>query len=589
MLHRPHAGADLAVHRARVGWRATRDEVARWLEAVPVEALGLGPDELFYVPHLRIRVPLRRGAGPGGVPDRVIAELRALLARAESGWDRGFVPGCPYRFTGRASFFAWLVRLWIADASPPARRAFECATGHAGLAAWQRATVLRDAPLLVATLARLAANGLAARWIARFEPADFAIVHRAIEESYAVRLDAPPEPIAAAHTPSAISRAQPRAEIAFLQQTRTALTTSGNEWFAIPPPARVLLLAAAALARDPSRPSLRTPRFVTAIAHAAEDPHALLHPAEPAPGPALAASGAARSVPPAVAPRTLVSPPTPRTARAKPVEIGRAPKRPWATTTPAAPAVQGQEAATRFEPQTASTPAVPSSLRPGAEPVEILAPDTAFSTGFGGLLFLVNAFTALGLYPDFTRPLGARLAPSPLRLADRIGRWRFGACYRRDPLANWIAAHCADGRLPVAWRPDPAWLEGLETAAPPRVTRSATRVTTWHPTGFPLSDESARRPRPAALRPAFRPPAHLPSGPGRWSACLALYLDARLRRLTGSGLALLAQPARIEIRDLELRVGFALDRHPIELRLAGLDRNPGWQPAEGRNIAFAFA
>ncbi len=84
-----------------------------------------------------------------------------------------------------------------------------------------------------------------------------------------------------------------------------------------------------------------------------------------------------------------------------------------------------------------------------------------------------------------------------------------------------------------------------------------------------------------------RAPARLPLT-DRWSACLALYLNARLERITDAGLSLLAQPARVETRDLDLRAIFDLDRHPIELRLAGLDRNPGWQPAEGRSIAFAF-
>jgi hypothetical protein len=85
-----------------------------------------------------------------------------------------------------------------------------------------------------------------------------------------------------------------------------------------------------------------------------------------------------------------------------------------------------------------------------------------------------------------------------------------------------------------------------------------------------------------------RPRARLPApGPDRWTACLALYLDARLRRF-GAGLSLLELPAHVVVRDLDLHAGFRLDTHPIALRMAGLDRNPGWQPAEGRSIAFGF-
>jgi len=46
--------------------------------------------------------------------------------------------------------------------------------------------------------------------------------------------------------------------------------------------------------------------------------------------------------------------------------------------------------------------------------------------------------------------------------------------------------------------------------------------------------------------------------------------------------------AHRQTRDLDLSARFALDRHPIQLRIAGLDRNPGWQPAEGRSFAFVF-
>ncbi len=244
--------------------------------------------------------------------------------------------------------------------------------------------------------------------------------------------------------------------------------------------------------------------------------------------------------------------------------------------------------------------AAPLSLSPAApgkgEPVPFLAPDAHFETGFGGLLFLLNAFVALGLYPDFTAPLGPRLAPSPLWLADRIGRHWFGAPWRRDPLAAWIAEHAASGRLPRAWHAEPDWLTDFATAAAPCRTRRRGCVTLWHPAGFPLVDER-EGPRPPRRANRFRRPQsgrascarRLPSDPSdRWAACLAWYLDARLRLLCGDGLSLLAQPARIRIRDLDLTATFALDRHPIGLRIAGLDRDPGWSPAEGRAVAFVF-
>jgi len=48
------------------------------------------------------------------------------------------------------------------------------------------------------------------------------------------------------------------------------------------------------------------------------------------------------------------------------------------------------------------------------------------------------------------------------------------------------------------------------------------------------------------------------------------------------------QSARIRVTETHLDVRFTLARLPIQVRLAGLDRNPGWVPAAGRFIAFHY-
>jgi len=40
-------------------------------------------------------------------------------------------------------------------------------------------------------------------------------------------------------------------------------------------------------------------------------------------------------------------------------------------------------------------------------------------------------------------------------------------------------------------------------------------------------------------------------------------------------------PSRLDLH-------FSLAGHPLEIRLAGLDRDPGWVPAAGRTIAFHY-
>lgn len=46
--------------------------------------------------------------------------------------------------------------------------------------------------------------------------------------------------------------------------------------------------------------------------------------------------------------------------------------------------------------------------------------------------------------------------------------------------------------------------------------------------------------------------------------------------------------ARVRATDTQVDVFFGLQDLPLEIRFAGLDRDPGWVPAAGRFIAFHF-
>lgn len=48
------------------------------------------------------------------------------------------------------------------------------------------------------------------------------------------------------------------------------------------------------------------------------------------------------------------------------------------------------------------------------------------------------------------------------------------------------------------------------------------------------------------------------------------------------------RPGRITLSPAHLDVTFSLAAHPIEIRVAGLDRDPGWIPAAGRHVDFHF-
>jgi hypothetical protein len=51
---------------------------------------------------------------------------------------------------------------------------------------------------------------------------------------------------------------------------------------------------------------------------------------------------------------------------------------------------------------------------------------------------------------------------------------------------------------------------------------------------------------------------------------------------------LFQQNAKICVTATRVDVTYSLSEHPIELRLAGLDRDPGWIPAGGRILAFHY-
>jgi hypothetical protein len=79
-----------------------------------------------------------------------------------------------------------------------------------------------------------------------------------------------------------------------------------------------------------------------------------------------------------------------------------------------------------------------------------------------------------------------------------------------------------------------------------------------------------------------------------WIELLAAYVRARLVRagVARSGYAaaclLCRQPASVAMTALAIDATFALAALPIEVRRAGLDRDPGWVPAGARTLRFHF-
>ena len=165
-------------------------------------------------------------------------------------------------------------------------------------------------------------------------------------------------------------------------------------------------------------------------------------------------------------------------------------------------------------------------------------------TALGGTFYLINVAIHLGLYPDFTRPSDPSLA---LPVWDLLQL----AAERLIPHAEL----CDDALVPLLAR-----LSGREPDEPPGaafVPPHAETVATW-----------CRR---ATARLVARLARGLAMGPAE-----AVALTLR-------------RPARVSVSAAHVNVAFQIDDLPIAIRLAGLDRDPGFVPAAGRTVTYSYA
>jgi len=168
------------------------------------------------------------------------------------------------------------------------------------------------------------------------------------------------------------------------------------------------------------------------------------------------------------------------------------------------------------------------------EEPELFVPPTldpiTIETELGGLFYLINLALFMEIYSDFTSPVES--------FHDDLSIWDFVAIVGKE----------IDQETD-----DPIW--GLLRDFAARDDKDELITPPW------LTD----------LLPHIRARLHL-----------ALGIDDDLAQV------LLHHHARVIITPTHADVFFSLADHPIELRLSGLDRNPGWVPAAGRFIAFHY-
>ena len=469
----------LAITRARViGARPdSRRRLEQLLAAATPAATGVPDDALLLVRRLALAAPLCDR------PDRaaaVLVEQLRAVRRAPGAGD--------LYLEHQDDAEILLVAAALAGSRPHPLLMAHLPDAAQPLTRWRR-HLLPDTQRLAPLLVRLANAGLTP-WLARFEPGELAAALARLLPPAA----APPAGHAAPATPPPAT--PPPAVTAALNSARRTDP-------ALPAQAHCLLAAALLALHHPHLLSLPATR-------------AALAPNAPAPPPPAAAPG------------------HPYAAAQSPKSIARLNQR-----TPAAlPAIP---VATTSNPPPATT--APPAAQPEAAPLPAAFTrhdQTRFSSDHAGLFFLVPAFTAVGLYGDFTQPRTGLAGLSPFALIWWLGRhWR-GRAFLADPLAPWLRQAAGLGQ------------------------REA--VTRW-----------------------FQPPE--PVAPRRWLTGQARRLHIRLAQALGSRdplAILIAQPGEISADGDQLTIRFPLAGHPLALRLAGLDRDPGFLPAAGRAIRFDF-
>lgn len=164
-------------------------------------------------------------------------------------------------------------------------------------------------------------------------------------------------------------------------------------------------------------------------------------------------------------------------------------------------------------------------------------------TGHGGIFYLTNVALALGYYGDFTMPAQPGLALPVWDFLALVGRRFAGPLFDADPLAGLLAQlSCRPPDEPPGKAFEPAdgkplevWLDETESAVHERL--------------------------------------------------VAAFGDRTREELVA---LVCNRAATVRTSRTRVDVTFVLGDHLIELRLAGLDRDPGWVPAGGRTLTFHY-
>jgi hypothetical protein len=235
------------------------------------------------------------------------------------------------------------------------------------------------------------------------------------------------------------------------------------------------------------------------------------------------------------------------------------------------------------------------------------------ATGLGGAFYLLNVALALELYGDFSTPAKPGIALDPWDFVALLGEHLLAQPWPDDalwPLLAELAGRDADQppgvgfRPPRTWRMPATWIAPFDDARPLTWAAASGRLVLRHAGGFPVADlprrgrleeqlaRELRRARKVAVAERIPAPSRDPLA--RWVGWIGDYLRVRIGAAIDAhdpatlSRRLLEHRADIMVSAAHVDVVLRLNELPIEIRLAGLDRTPGWIPAAGRHLAFHF-
>jgi hypothetical protein len=249
--------------------------------------------------------------------------------------------------------------------------------------------------------------------------------------------------------------------------------------------------------------------------------------------------------------------------------------------------------------------------------------DTYIETELGGIFYLVNIAIFLELYGDFTMPAEPGLSLGMWDFLTLFGAELLGEKFYQDPLSALLMRMAGrdqgeapghEFKPPEDWRLPCQWLASFPERAACEWAVDGGRLRVRHPEGFILLDVSLKADEPGALllhemeaykgcadfelrwdsSQALSQVAREADALKRWLGWLAPYVRARLGRAFGLAVDdapaqfLFEHEARVRVSATHLDVFFSIAALPVEIRLAGIDRDPGWVPSAGRYIAFHY-